>query len=100
MAQVLIRNIHTLVTMDSRQRVLQGADLHLADGKIVAIGQKLNPPAGARVLDGGEHRRRVQNRGHSAALGDWRGSWCHLRHVLSRWRRGARNRCTLRRRSM
>ena len=52
MAQVLIRNIHTLVTMDSRQRVLQGADLHLADGKIVAIGQKLNPPAGARVLDG------------------------------------------------
>ena len=52
MGALKIENIHTLVTMDAEDRVLHGVDVVAEDGKIVAVGENLPTPEGARVLDG------------------------------------------------
>ena len=46
-ASLLIRDIHTLVTMDARARVLRGAYLYAEDGEIRRVGTHL--PAGLRA---------------------------------------------------
>src|SRR5690606_16205335 len=48
-APVLIRNA-TIMTAAGPE--LSGASLLIQDGKIVAVGRDLAPPAGARVVDG------------------------------------------------
>jgi imidazolonepropionase-like amidohydrolase len=51
---VLVRNA-TLWTMGS-QGILEGADLLVSDGRVAAVGQGLEAPAGATVIDaGGRH---------------------------------------------
>jgi len=54
MAQILIQNIHTLVTMVDGEEPRHGIDLLVEDNKIAAIGNGLAPPLGsdARVIDG------------------------------------------------
>ena len=52
MAELLIRNIDTLVTMDAKRRVLRDADIRLADGRVAEIGSRLPARPGARELDG------------------------------------------------
>ncbi|HOW97721.1 MAG TPA: 8-oxoguanine deaminase [Kiritimatiellia bacterium] len=52
MAELLIRNIHTLVTMDAKRRVLRDADIRLEDGRVAEIGSRLPARPGARELDG------------------------------------------------
>ncbi len=49
-ANVIIRNAYVM-TMDKDVGDLKDADLHVREGAIVAIGQKLNAP-GATVIDG------------------------------------------------
>jgi len=45
MAQLLIRNIHTLVTMVAGEKPRQNVDLHIADGKIADIRPAAQTPA-------------------------------------------------------
>lgn len=52
MAELLIRNIHTLVTMDGKRRVLRDADVRLADGRVAELGTRLEARPGVRELDG------------------------------------------------
>jgi cytosine/adenosine deaminase-related metal-dependent hydrolase len=52
MAQLLIRNVHTLVTMDDQRRVLNGVDVRVENGRIAEIGSGLKPAAGTRVVPG------------------------------------------------
>ena len=49
-ANVIIRNAYVM-TMDKEVGDLKDADLHVRDGAIVGVGQKLNAP-GATVIDG------------------------------------------------
>jgi len=51
-ASLLIRDIHTLVTMDERNRVLHGAHLFAEHGQIRKIGLRGKPPRAERVIDG------------------------------------------------
>lgn len=41
MHRLLIRNIHTLVTMGEDERIVHGVDVLVEDGRIVAIGKNL-----------------------------------------------------------
>jgi len=54
MARLLLRNIHTLVTMVDGEEPLHGVDLLAVDGKVGEIGRDLRPAPGddLRVLDG------------------------------------------------
>ena len=53
MASLLIRNIHTLVTMVEGEQPLHGVDVLVEDGRIAAVGANLKPAAQPeRVLDG------------------------------------------------
>ncbi len=53
MASLLIRNVHTLVTMVEGEKPLHGVDVLIEDGKIAAIGAQLKPETQPeRVLDG------------------------------------------------
>lgn len=49
---LLVRDIHTLVTMDGRNRVLHGAFLFAEQGQIRRIGVRGTPPRADRVIDG------------------------------------------------
>ena len=49
---LLLEGIDTLVTMVDGEPPLTGVDLLVEDGRIAAIGPKLQAPPGARVLDG------------------------------------------------
>jgi 8-oxoguanine deaminase len=48
---LLIKNIHTLVTMDARERVLEGAWLFVEDGEIRTAGDSGRPPRADRTID-------------------------------------------------
>lgn len=50
MADILIRNAQTVVTMDDARRELSAEDIHVAGGVIAAIGCDLTVP-GAEVID-------------------------------------------------
>ena len=50
MTDLLIRNADVVVTMNADRAELSGADVHLRDGVIVAVGQRLAAPA-AEVID-------------------------------------------------
>lgn len=53
MADLFVKNIHTLVTMRGDERPLSHVHLAIRDGRIAAIGPDLEPPRdGTRVLDG------------------------------------------------
>ena len=52
MPRLLIRDIHTLVTMVEGQAPLHGVDLLAEDGKVSAIGKGLEQQPGDEVLDG------------------------------------------------
>ena len=53
MNRLLIRHIHTLVTMDDTERVVHDVDVLSEDGRITAIGKNLpvSPSADLRLLD-------------------------------------------------
>ena len=56
MSTLLIKNIHTLVTMDSQRRELHNAALFIKDGFIQSVGTLAEMPAQAdRVLDLADH---------------------------------------------
>ena len=48
----IIKNAHTILTMDDTRRELRGHDILLRDGVIAAIGENLPVPAGAEIVDG------------------------------------------------
>ena len=48
----IIKNAHTILTMDDTRRELRGHDILLRDGVIAAIGENLLVPAGAEIVDG------------------------------------------------
>jgi 8-oxoguanine deaminase len=52
MNAIKIEKIHTLVTVDDDYRVLHDVDVLMADGKIQAVGEDLQAPEGAKVIDG------------------------------------------------
>ncbi len=52
MTQLLIKNIHTLVTMVDGERPLHDVDLLVEDNRIAAIGKGLQASDDAEVLDG------------------------------------------------
>ena len=53
MASLMIRNVHTLVTMVEGEKPLHGVDLLVEDGRIAAIGSQLQPAFPPdRVIDG------------------------------------------------
>jgi 8-oxoguanine deaminase len=51
-SSLLVRDIHTLVTMDARDRVLHGAFLFAEQGQIRRIGVRGTPPRADHVIDG------------------------------------------------
>jgi cytosine/adenosine deaminase-related metal-dependent hydrolase len=52
MTDILIRGIHTLVTMVEGEAPRRDMDVLLSGGRIAAVGRRLAAPEGARVLDG------------------------------------------------
>jgi 8-oxoguanine deaminase len=54
MSSLLLRRIHTLVTMDPNLGILHGADLRIRDRQVDAIGQDLAPLPGERIIDGAD----------------------------------------------
>jgi len=50
MSDILIRNAAAVVTMNATRQELSGADIHLRDGVILALGQELAAP-GAQVIE-------------------------------------------------
>ena len=47
----IIKNAHTILTMDDTRRELNGHDILLRDGVIAGIGENLSVPAGAEIVD-------------------------------------------------
>ena len=47
----IIKNAHTILTMDDTQRELNGHDILLRDGVIAEIGENLSAPEGAEIVD-------------------------------------------------
>jgi cytosine/adenosine deaminase-related metal-dependent hydrolase len=47
----IIKNAHTILTMDDMRRELNGHDILLRDGVISEIGENLSVPAGAEIVD-------------------------------------------------
>ena len=47
----IIKNAHTILTMDDARRELNGHDILLRDGVIAGIGKNLSIPAGAEIVD-------------------------------------------------
>jgi cytosine/adenosine deaminase-related metal-dependent hydrolase len=47
----IIKNAHTILTMDDTRRELNGHDILLRDGVIAGIGGNLSVPAGAEIVD-------------------------------------------------
>ena len=47
----IIKNAHTILTMDDTRRELNGHDILLRDGIISEIGENIPVPAGAEILD-------------------------------------------------
>jgi 8-oxoguanine deaminase len=54
---LLVRNIHTLATMDAARRELRGAAIYVRDNAIVAVGTLADMPSTTAdlVIDGGRH---------------------------------------------
>jgi cytosine/adenosine deaminase-related metal-dependent hydrolase len=51
MSDILIRNADVIVTMDAGRREIAGGDLLIRGGVIAAVGQGLQAPQGAEVVD-------------------------------------------------
>ena len=51
MARILLRNIHTLVTMGEIERILHNADVLIQDGRIAGVGRNLPAEGIDRILD-------------------------------------------------
>lgn len=51
MGQWLIKNAHTILTMDDDRRELRGQDILLHDGMIVQIADNITVPTGCEVVD-------------------------------------------------
>ncbi len=51
MSAILIKNIHTLVTMVEGEKDLHDVDVLMDGGKISSVGRNLKAPAGAKILD-------------------------------------------------
>ena len=47
----IIKNAHTILTMDDTRRELNGHDILLRDGVIAEIGENLSAPEGAEIVD-------------------------------------------------
>ena len=47
----IIKNAHTILTMDDTRRELNGRDILLRDGVIAEIGENLSIPEGAEIVD-------------------------------------------------
>ena len=47
----IIKNAHTILTMDDMRRELNGHDILLRDGVIAEIGENLSVPVGAEIVD-------------------------------------------------
>ena len=47
----IIKNAHTILTMDDTRRELNGHDILLRDGVIAEIGENLSVPVGAEIVD-------------------------------------------------
>jgi cytosine/adenosine deaminase-related metal-dependent hydrolase len=47
----IIKNAHTILTMDDTRRELNGHDILLRDGVIAEIGENLSVPKGAEIVD-------------------------------------------------
>jgi len=47
----IIKNAHTILTMDDTRRELNGHDILLRDGIIAEIGENLSVPVGAEIVD-------------------------------------------------
>ncbi len=47
----IIKNAHTILTMDDTRRELNGHDILLRDGVVAEIGENLSIPAGAEIVD-------------------------------------------------
>ena len=47
----IIKNAHTILTMDDARRELNGHDILLRDGVIAGIGKNLSISAGAEIVD-------------------------------------------------
>ena len=47
----IIKNAHTILTMDDTRRELNGHDILLRDGVIAEIGENLSIPLGAEIVD-------------------------------------------------
>ena len=47
----IIKNAHTILTMDDARRELNGHDILLRDGVIAEIGENLSVPVGAEIVD-------------------------------------------------
>lgn len=44
MSDILIKNADYILTMDEARRALQGADIHIHDGEIIAVETDYKPP--------------------------------------------------------
>lgn len=51
MARILLRNIHTLVTMGEIERILHNVDVLIQDGRIAGVGRNLPAEGIDRILD-------------------------------------------------
>ena len=81
----IIKNAHTILTMDDTRRELNGHDILLRDGVIAEIGENLSIPAGAEIVD-------AQNAVVTPGLVN---THHHLYQSLTRAVPGGRMRCCL-----
>lgn len=55
MADLFLRNVHTLVTVDDERRILNDVSIRIAGPSIEEIGPDLEPAEGERVIDCSHH---------------------------------------------